>query len=458
MHGKRSFVILLLLAAGLGGYVYFYEMGRDPSAVEPPKRDRVFTASSESFTEVEVRAASGETTTLKKNNGVWEITAPEAMPTDSTEIGGLLSTLESLDVQGVVDDNPTAVAPFGLEPPRIAVAFRTDAGRQRLLVGKKTPTGTDLYARVEGQPRVFLISAYLEDSLNKTPFGFRDKTILKFERDAADLLTIDRTGATTLGFAKKGSDWRLAKPYDAKADFNLVDGIVARLQGARMSAMVAADGTKELKKYGLDKPQASATIGAGSTRATLVIGGKKDDSSLYARDLSRPMVFTVDAALLEELKKTPDDFRKKDLFEFRAFSALGVDVTIGGRSHTFEKQTAPAPTAAPGATPPPAPTETWKQTKPDARDIDQSKITDLLTTMSNLKADTFTDKPLTSGEELTFGVRFGEPSKPTGESIRFRKSGSVVHAFLPGDSGAAVVPAAEFDKALALLKEIVGIK
>ncbi len=44
-----------------------------------------------------------------------------------------------------------------------------------------------------------------------------------------------------------------------------------------MKAIVAADGTTDLKKYGLDKPQALATLGAGSTRATLAIGGKKDD-------------------------------------------------------------------------------------------------------------------------------------------------------------------------------------
>ena len=97
---------------------------------------------------------------------------------------------------------------------------------KRLQIGKKTPTGGDLYARVEGQPRVFLISAYLEDSLNKTPFDLRDKTVLKFERDGADTLTLEVTGSPTLSFAKKGTDWRFTKPYDAKADFGIVDGIV----------------------------------------------------------------------------------------------------------------------------------------------------------------------------------------------------------------------------------------
>ena len=47
-------------------------------------------------------------------------------------------------------------------------------------MGNKTPTGSDLYAQVEGQPKLFLISGYLEDTFNRTTFDLRDKTALKF--------------------------------------------------------------------------------------------------------------------------------------------------------------------------------------------------------------------------------------------------------------------------------------
>jgi hypothetical protein len=459
VHGKRSLLILFVVAAALGAYIYFVESERDPVADDTPVREKVFQTPSTDFTEIEVRAASGETTTLRKNNNVWEIVAPETAPTDSTEIGGLLSTLESLEVQGVVDDNPPAVAQFGLEPARIAVTFKSPAGESRLLVGKKTPTGVDLYARVDGQPRVFLISAYLEDSLNKTPFGLRDKTILKFERDGADTLMVDRADAPALSFAKQGEAWRMLKPYDAKADFNLVDGLVGRIASARMTSIVTPDGSKTLKQYGLERPAATAIVGAGSSRASIALGSKKDDTSVYARDLSRPLIFTVEASLLDDLKKPADEYRPKDLFEFRSFSALGVDVTVGGQTLTFEKQTAPAPSPSPAATPaPPPPADVWKQTQPAARDIDQSKITDLLTTVSNLRAESFTDKPLAKGEELVFVARFGDAAAPQRDEIRFRKSGSVVHAFRPGETGAAVVSTADFDRALALAKELAGAK
>ncbi len=457
MRGGRSFLILLVVALGLGGYIYFVESKREPAGdTKVVKKDKVFSTDSSKFEEIEVHAASGETTTLKKKNGLWEIVAPETMTTDSTEVGGLVSSIEGLEIQSIVDANPKSAADFGLEPARFSVAFKAAgaASPTRLQVGKKTPTGGDLYARVEGEPRVFLISGYLEDSLNKTPFKLRDKTILKFERDAADTLSVDKADAPAMAFAKKGADWRFTKPYDAKADFNLVDGIVGKLNQAKMTAIETADGTKDLKKYGLDKPQATATVGAGSARATLALGSAKSDGSLYARDLSRPMIFTVEASLLDDLKKSADDFRKKDLFEFRSFSAKSAEVTFGGQTYVFEKQTAPAPAAAKDSTT--TPTEVWKQTKPAAKDLDQTKITDFLTTVSNLKADKFADKALATGEELVFSAKFGDA--PTTEQIRFRKSAGVVHAIRAGESGAAIVSTADYDRAVTLLKELTGAK
>jgi hypothetical protein len=459
MRGGRSFLILVAVALGLGAYIFFVESKREPAGdTTAAKKEKVFSADSAKFEDIEIHAASGETTTLKKKGGLWEIVSPEAVSTDSSEVGGLISALESLEIQSVVDANPTSAAEFGLEPARFSVAFKAEgaAAPTRLQVGRKTPTGGDLYARVEGQPRVFLISGYLEDSLNKTPFKLRDKTILKFERDAADVLTIERADSPALAFAKKGSDWRFTKPYEAKADFNLVDGIVGKLYQARMTAIESADGTKDLKKYGLDKPQATAVVGAGSARATLALGAKKDDGSLYAPDLSRPMVFTVEGSLLDDLKKSPDDLRRKDLFEFRSFSAQSVEITLSGRPGS-SKEKAPEPKHGESHSPATTPAdESWKQSKPAVKDLDQMKVTDLLTTVSNFKADKFADKALASGEDLVFTAKFGDT--PTTEQIRFRKSGDTVHAIRAGDSGAAVIEHHRLRSALKLVNELTGGK
>ena len=453
MRGAKSFLILVIVALALGGYYFFVESKREPAGSASTKKDHAFTFELDKVEEIQVRAAGGDSTTLKKTGEKWQITAPEALDADESEVSTLVSTLRSLEIQRVLDEAPTAVTQFGLEPVRAGVGFRLagETTMHKLDLGNKTPTGGDLYARVDGQPRVLLISSYVEDSLNKTTFALRDKGVLKFARDDVDNVTVEATGTPAIAFTRKGTDWRLSKPLDAKVDFAAVDGLVGRLHQARMKAIVAADGTKDLKKYGLEKPEALATLGVGSTRATLAIGGKQDDTSLYARDLSRPMVFTVEKTLLDDLKKKPEDLRKKDLFEFRSFNAVGMDIAIGGQTYTFGKEKA-------GGKEESSAVEQWKLQKPSAKDVDQTKMTDLLTTLSNLRADTFTDKVVTGGETVEITARFGDSTKPTSEKITFRKSGTTAHAIVPGDAGAAVVPTSDYDKVLGLIKDLTGGK
>lgn len=451
----RSFLILLVLALGLGAYAYFVELPRDPAA-ETETKEKVIGADSSTFEELQITSATGEVTTLKKVNNIWEITAPEPLKADSSEVGSLLTTLESLEAQRVISEKPASFQPYGLEPPKFSVSVKTAGGAAPKVVhfGEKTPTGADLYARVAGDPRLIVVSGYLEDSLNKSTFGLRDKAALQFERDLVDAVSIDVTGSPALAFAKRGDAWRFTRPYDASADAASIDGMIGRLATARMSAIESKDGTADLKKFGLDKPQGTVTIGAGSTAARIAFGAKKDDTTIYARDLSRPLVFTVESALLEEFKKKPEDLRRKDIFEFRAFSALDAAITAGGQSFEFAKTKGQKP-ADPNA---PVP-DVWKLTKPEVKDVDQTKATDLLTALAGLRAESFSDKPLTTGESFVVRVKYGDdPSTAKTEEVRFMKSGAVVHAMVAGEGGAAVVSASEFDRAIALAKELAGVK
>jgi ribosomal protein L12E/L44/L45/RPP1/RPP2 len=510
MRSGKSFLILLLLAAGIGSYAYFVESKRDTTADSTTKHPKLLTADAGKITEIDVHAASGDDTTLKKSGDTWQITSPIQASADSAQVNSLVSSLTSLESQRTIDEHPASVASFGLSPARFSVAFKQtgDNAFHRVDFGSKTPAGSDTYVQVEGQPAVVLVSSYIEDTLNRGTFDLRDKTALKFAREAVDSITVEPASGAKVAAVKKGSDWRLTAPADARADYSAVDTIVGRLEEAKIKSIVApgsrppaptkpaattkpgeaakpastppGDATKpadasatpkpetkpatgadtnyspaDLKAYGLDKPELVATVGAGSTRASLAIGGKYDDTSVYARDLSRPLIFTLDKAILDDVKKKPDDLRVKDVFEFRTFTANAIDLTYGGVTYSFTKVKAPAP-AKPDQSP--APVDTWKETTPTAKDVDQTKFTDLLTTLSNLRSDSFADKALVSGDDLTADVKFGDPTSAKEERVTLRKSGTTAQAVHPGDTGAAVVPVADLDKVVSGLKGIVGIK
>jgi hypothetical protein len=449
MARGRSLLLLTVVALALGAYIYFVEMPRDTT--DPATRkDQLFSVEAAAIEELEVRASNGTTTTLKKEGDDWRITAPETLDADETQVSSILNTIESAEIQRVLDANPASVADFGLDPPRYSIAFRKagDAQPTRLLLGQKTPTGADLYARIDGDPRLLLISGYLEDSLHKTIFDLRDKTVLKFTRDAVDTISVDAKGAPAITLTKKGEQWRLTAPVDARADFGVADSLISRLEQARMKSIVPAEAQTpaDMKKYGLDAPQAQVTLGAGSTRATLAIGAKADDTSVYARDLSRPVVFTVESSLLDDVKKNPNDLRMKDVFAFRSYSALSVDLTTGGQTYAFAKEK-PADQSATA--------DVWKMKAPAGKDVDQTKFTDLLATLSNLRAERFVDKAPAGADTLTVVARSGDAASPTEDRVTFRKVGNDVYALIAGESGAAVIPTAEFDKATTAIAEIV---
>ncbi len=78
MRGVRSFLLLLVVAAGLGAYLYFVESKRDPADAD--KKAKVFTVEADKIDELVVKSESGDRTTLKKTGTEWQVVEPVATP------------------------------------------------------------------------------------------------------------------------------------------------------------------------------------------------------------------------------------------------------------------------------------------------------------------------------------------------------------------------------------------
>lgn len=305
----RSFLLLLAVAAAIGGYVWFVEMKRDLNATDEAPREKLFTVEPAQIQEIRLTNDKGEQSTLRKTGERWSIAEAAGAEADETEISNITTGLAALESNRVVDEQPASLAEFGLDKPRITASFKDAAGTERtILIGSKTPMGGDLYAKLSDSPRVLLIGSWLEDTFNKSPFDLRDKSVMPFARDAAGTITITSAAGTTT-LTRSGSTWKVSAPFDAPADEAAVDGLISRLATARMQTIVESPETVET---GLAKPSASVAITAGPTRAVLEIGGAAGEGQVYARDPARNIVFTIDAGIADELKKKPEDFRKKE--------------------------------------------------------------------------------------------------------------------------------------------------
>lgn len=451
MRGVRSLLFLVVVALGLGAYIYFVESKREPSDVET--KSKAFTVEADAIDELDITVpADSSSTTLKKTNGTWAVTAPVSAPADDVAVGGITSALASLDIDRELDENPGSLAQFGLEVPAVTVAFKAGGTTHRLDIGNKTPTNSNLYARVDGQSKLLLIPAMHDTTFRRSTFELRDKRVVTLERHAVDAVTLAQRGTPPISLALQNGNWRFTAPLAAPAEFSPVDGLVGRALDARMTSIVS-EGTEptaaQLRSYGLDAPQLTVTLGAGSARATLAIGGKKDETSLYARDLSRPIVFTVEPTLLTDLTKTPDDLRVRTIFTFQPYTANGLDLTHGATVVSFGK-------AAPSGDATAA--DVWKQLTPEAKDVNQTALADLLNTLSSLRADRFIDRAPASGDDMVVVARSGDANAPVEERVTLRKSGDTTYALRANEPGAAVIPTADFDKAVTQLQALTSAK
>jgi hypothetical protein len=90
--------------------------------------------------------------------------------------------------------------------------------------------------------------------------------------------------------------------------------------------------------------------------------------------------------------------------------------------------------------------------------VNQTAMTDWLNTVSSLRAETFAGKAPASGEDLVIVARTESSGQKSEERVTLRKSGDSAYAIRQDEPGAAVIPVADFDRALSQFKELTGQK
>jgi hypothetical protein len=429
MRGVTSTVAGALVLVGLAGYIYFIDLEKP---VGEAAKERVFDSiASDDIEEVEIALRSADRTTVRKTDGTWQITAPVQTAAEEGELSSITGSLATLDLQQEVEPSATDMARYGLEPPQFEVAFRTKGQKEprRIHFGDKAPASGELYARLPGSNRVFLVQSFLESTFRKDTFALRDKTMLAFDREKIDTLALTG-GSAAMQFAKQGDNWSMVKPFAARADYGAVEGAIERLSSARMQGLVESNAT-ELRPYGLDRPTHTMTVSGGGTQASLLLGAT-NNALLFARDASRPMVFTVAPTLRDDVFKDVADYRRKDLFDSRSFTTTRVELRRGAETIVLARSKE-------------GEQDVWKNAA--GATVDTAKVDDLLTRLSGLRAQSFNAATHASlkAPALTATIRF-DPDKT--ETVAFGRAGPEVFAARPDEPGSAVVDTATFDETM----------
>ena len=129
MRGLSSTLILVVVLAGLGGYIYFVDSKKPAASADGSSatKEKVFTVEAGKINELRV-TYQGESSLLKKEESGWKMIEPTPIEADPPEAIGVATALTNVDIVRVIDENAANLEQFGLANPQITVAFKAEGG------------------------------------------------------------------------------------------------------------------------------------------------------------------------------------------------------------------------------------------------------------------------------------------------------------------------------------------
>jgi hypothetical protein len=320
---KKSTLFILLLAAALGGYVYYAEF-RHPK----PKPAESGSQPLWSFNADDVAAirivpggtGAGPAIALERHEGTWILTEPVQARGDTSADDALAGALARASSSRQLAPEPTRLKEYGLDPPELSVEIRLKNNqRQRLDLGTKDFTGLNVYARQGGSGSVLLLPDAVLNEASRPLNDLRDRAVLQFS--SWSLAAMDfRTPKARFRLEKQGDYWNLLEPRESPAEDSEVTSLSSDLSAAKFMDVADENPPEAVVagRYGLAMPV--MTIRARNEKgeeATLLIG-KKDGANYFARDAARSMVFRIEGSLVKKFQDASfESLRDKHLLRIR---------------------------------------------------------------------------------------------------------------------------------------------
>jgi hypothetical protein len=409
----------------LGGYAWWANRHPTPdtssTAATSPK---ILSLSADQITSIRMAKTGAEPLVVTKSGSAWQITAPQTLPADADSIAALTGAVSPLTSDRLIEEHPASLTPFGLDHPASEVEVTTKDGKTRkLLFGSDTVSGSNTYAKLDGDSKVYTVASNSKTAFDKSVNDLRDKRLMTINSDKITSVTLAAKGPAVEFNKNSSGDWQITKPKPMRADGGAVDDLVTKLKDAKMdfSATPTASDFAGAAKLG------SVTFADDKGSQSLEIR-KAKGGDIYAKSSAVEGVYKVAADIGTAIDKSPEDFRNKKLFDFGFTDPAKLD--LGGK--VYEK--------------------TGDKWFSGSQQIDSTSVQDVIDKLRDLAAVKFPDH-VSGSPALNLSVTWGEKSKV--DKVTINKSGEDYVGVRDGDPAAYGLDAKAFDD---LQKTIAAIK
>jgi hypothetical protein len=370
----RGTLVLLVVFAALGGYVYFAEYrGRDEREQQEASKKKLFATPLKDVVSLSLAFPDRRIAAVKKDDKLWEFTEPQGIDADSEAWEMLVSSLGQIEKGGVVSAEAN-LSQYGLDKPAVEVTAKLKDGKSvGVLFGSENPKKTDNYAKLADSPDVFLSPVSGSKSFQKTLTDLRNKKILEFALDDIHSVRIE-DGRSLMEFQRSGMDWMVKKPLDVKADKEEIAGFLSGILSARATGF--ADSGVTMLRAGLAPPATKITL--RDTKANvdrvLILGKSPEADKFYAQDVSRPSIMIVSKDVPEKARRPLIDWRDRSISHLDRGSIDELEIIKGTERISVKRQGTD-----------------WKLA--DGRKASEDKISSLLVAVEFERAQEMIDSP-----------------------------------------------------------------
>lgn len=162
---------LLLLSAGLAIYTHIFEKGGKKE--KRGNETTVYSLPRHEIDRVAIHEGKKTLALVRNAQGDWEI-EKSSLPADFEKVRALLDVFSSLQAEPLLLETGPAEPPdlsdYGLKSPQKILEIGTTGGlQQRVLFGRKSPVGWNLFVSLEnkngGDDKIYLLPQHKGDGL-----------------------------------------------------------------------------------------------------------------------------------------------------------------------------------------------------------------------------------------------------------------------------------------------------
>lgn len=207
----RNLLVLFLLVAGLGAFIYFVDKDFPSSDELAREEDKVLSLDADEITAVTLahegdkvrlertpaEKADGETTAP----GAWGLVHPLVARADQAAVDRLVSSLTGLRADRKLTEYDAAG--LGLESPRVIVTLGTAKGETTVRVGAEIPASSTMVVAVDGRKPAYVVDRAVVTDLLRPARDWRARDLFPGSRPEIRTVALS-TEARTLVVQRHG--------------------------------------------------------------------------------------------------------------------------------------------------------------------------------------------------------------------------------------------------------------